>query len=259
MRQISVTIQMQATDEEIGQLIGRIGGAVVSDVKTPAIAEDVEQSGTKGINTDVETDARGVPWIEEIHAGTKGINKDGSWKRRKGVDKDHCEAVEKAALEALRTDEPQMPTAAPAPQMPTAAPAPQMPTAAPAPQMPTAAPAPQMPIAAPAPQMPTAAPAQNPQAAAAWEGAAGEVPAFMQRNPDGSFKQPPASNTALPPVSYEDLVNQVTALMNNKLLTMEDVSKVYTEAGVNDPNELVTSETLRAKVKAGFDQYGTIQ
>jgi hypothetical protein len=81
----------------------------------------------------------------------------------------------------------------------------------------------------------------------------------MQRNPDGSFKQPPASNTAPPPVSYEDLVNQVTALMNNKLLTMEDVSKVYTEAGVNDPNELVTSETLRAKVKAGFDQYGTIQ
>jgi hypothetical protein len=139
----------------------------------------------------VETDARGVPWIEEVHAGTKGINKDGSWKRRKGVDKDHCEAVEKAALEALRTDEPQMPTAAPAPQMPTAAPAPQMPTAAPAPQMPTAAPAPQMPTAAAAPQMPTAAPApQMPTQHRTEPASSGCVGRCRRRSPGVHATQP---------------------------------------------------------------------
>ncbi len=46
-----------------------------------------------------ERDAKGLPWDERIHAGTRGQNNDGSWKRRKGVD-DATVAVVTAELTA---------------------------------------------------------------------------------------------------------------------------------------------------------------
>jgi hypothetical protein len=54
----------------------------------------------------VELDSRGFPWVESVHAGTKGKNKDGSWKARKGVDDATRTAAEQAALAHLQTTAP---------------------------------------------------------------------------------------------------------------------------------------------------------
>jgi hypothetical protein len=64
-------------------------------------------------------DKSGMPWDKRIHSSAKSVNKDGSWKKRKGA-----EAAEIAAVEAeLRAASvPQQPTIPPAP---VAAPAPQ--------------------------------------------------------------------------------------------------------------------------------------
>lgn len=39
-------------------------------------------------------DSSGLPWDERIHASTKTINKDGTWKKRKGVQQVDVDAVE---------------------------------------------------------------------------------------------------------------------------------------------------------------------
>ena len=65
-------------------------------------------------------DKRGLPWDARIHAGTKSINADGTWRNLKGVDKGLLAAVE-AELTALMA----MPATAPAPTAPApTAPAP---------------------------------------------------------------------------------------------------------------------------------------
>jgi len=48
----------------------------------------------------VETDARGLPWDERIHAGTKTKMANGEWKKRRGVDTNTVVSVE-AELRAL--------------------------------------------------------------------------------------------------------------------------------------------------------------
>lgn len=56
----------------------------------------------------VELDANGMPWVAEVHAGTKGKNQDGTWKKRKGVSDEARVAGEQKALTHLKA------TAAPA-------------------------------------------------------------------------------------------------------------------------------------------------
>jgi len=58
----------------------------------------------------VETDSRGVPWLADAHAGTKGKNKDGTWKKKRGVDDAEVEKLEQAALaEIADTPDPAVP------------------------------------------------------------------------------------------------------------------------------------------------------
>jgi hypothetical protein len=97
----------------------------------------------------VELDSRGFPWVEAVHAGTKGKNKDGSWKARRGVDDATRTAAEAAALAHLQT------TTAPAAVVGNIAV-----TVTAAPVMPAAAPA--MPVAAGMPGMPGLMPAIPP-------------------------------------------------------------------------------------------------
>lgn len=66
------------------------------------------------------TDKNGLPWDERIHAGTKALNADGTWKKRRGVD-DATVAVVTAELTGA-APQPE-PTPAPQPE-PTPAPAP---------------------------------------------------------------------------------------------------------------------------------------
>lgn len=72
------------------------------------------------------TDKNGLPWDERIHAGTKALNGDGTWKKRRGVDD-----ATVAAVTAELTGATPEPTPAPQPD-PTPAPTPE-PTPAPVP------------------------------------------------------------------------------------------------------------------------------
>lgn len=113
---------------------------------------EVVTPGTPDPVLGVELDSRGFPWVADVHAGTKGKNKDGSWKAKKGVDDTVRAAAEQAALAHLKAT-----AAAPvvAPVAPVATPAPVVPVAPVAPAMPMPAPAmPGMPGMIPAAPLP---------------------------------------------------------------------------------------------------------
>jgi hypothetical protein len=62
---------------------------------TPAVvAPSVPIPATTPVAASSEFDSRGMPWDGRVHAETKGINKDGSWRSRRGVDKKDVAAVE---------------------------------------------------------------------------------------------------------------------------------------------------------------------
>lgn len=70
------------------------------------------------------TDKNGLPWDERIHAGTKALNGDGTWKKRRGVDDATVAAVTAELTGAAPQPEPTpAPTPAPTPE-PTPAPVP---------------------------------------------------------------------------------------------------------------------------------------
>lgn len=50
-----------------------------------------------------EFDKRGMPWDERIHASSKSINADGTWRNKRGIDKETLEAVEKELLPVNET------------------------------------------------------------------------------------------------------------------------------------------------------------
>lgn len=109
---------------------------------------EVVTPGTPDPVLGVELDSRGFPWVGDVHAGTKGKNKDGSWKAKKGVDDATRTAAEQAALAHLKA------TAA-APAVVVVPPAPIVPVAvAPAMPMPAAMPMPGMPGMIPAAPLP---------------------------------------------------------------------------------------------------------
>lgn len=116
----------------------------------PAISTDEDDEPGQVATGD--TDSTGLRWDERIHAGTKTQNKDGSWKKRKGVDPALVATVEAE----LRGAPAQPPAMTPIP-MPTALPIPSMPA------NPTPEPIPQ-PVAAPAPMPAPVAPAPAPAA-----------------------------------------------------------------------------------------------
>lgn len=85
-------------------------------------------------------DSAGIPWLETVHAGTKGMTVDGKWRGKKGVTPDQraaAEAAWRASQGAASQGAAPAPTASPAamPGMPGAGGMPGMPgaTAAPAP------------------------------------------------------------------------------------------------------------------------------
>lgn len=68
---------------------------------------------------DVKEDARGFPWDERIHAQSKRLNKDGTWKKKKGVSDEETARVEAelqnkiAAASALPTPQAEQPVTIP--------------------------------------------------------------------------------------------------------------------------------------------------
>lgn len=135
------------TADEARTIINDLGGLKAPNVTITnnlANAEDDSDIGTPATGA---YDSAGLPWDERIHAGTKTQNKDGTWKKKKGVQPVEIETVEAElrfkVQNNVQTSSPAAPVALSAPvvQNPTSL---AVPTAAP--QMPS--PVPATPIAA---------------------------------------------------------------------------------------------------------------
>ena len=91
-----LNITVEVTDAEYAAFLERLGtrGTVAGG---PVIAADVEGDTSGDKVADASTlDANGVPWIESVHASTKGLTKENFWRGKKGVTADQRKAVEDA-------------------------------------------------------------------------------------------------------------------------------------------------------------------
>ena len=116
----------------------------------------VASSPTATLTPGVDLDAKGFPWDNRIHAGTKRKNADGSWTAKRGVDPALVATVE-AELRQVMGAAPAAPLAPAVPAPPPTAPI--APVVVSAPQV-TAPPAPAVAPAAPAGEVPADARAQ---------------------------------------------------------------------------------------------------
>lgn len=93
-------------------------------VSVAAVTGDDDDTGTPAAPgavdpaLGVELDANGMPWVAEVHAGTKGKNQDGTWKKRKGVSDEARVAGEQKALAHLKATSAPAAAAAPVLQTP---------------------------------------------------------------------------------------------------------------------------------------------
>ena len=133
--------------------------AAGSIVAPPPPANTAPITTTPGVASSVagvDLDAKGFPWDNRIHAGTKRKNADGSWTAKRGVDPALVATVE-AELRQVMGAAPAAPLAPAVPAPPPTAPI--APVVVSAPQV-TAPPAPAVAPAAPAGEVPADARAQ---------------------------------------------------------------------------------------------------
>lgn len=114
--------------QDVQRAVGEVVSETVVPTPTPTPATVTVTNNTDDTvevetvnDTPPATDKNGLPWDERIHAGTKALNGDGTWKKRRGV----------AAVTAELTGAAPAPTPAPQPD-PTPAPTPE-PTPTPVP------------------------------------------------------------------------------------------------------------------------------
>ncbi len=122
--------QVVNTGGMVAQNVQSVVGEVVSETVAPVPQPEPEPQDDEQTNaTPPAIDKNGLPWDERIHAGTKALNADGTWKKRRGVD-DATVASVTAELSGTTST----PAPTPAPQVETPAPTPQPePTPAPVP------------------------------------------------------------------------------------------------------------------------------
>lgn len=192
--------------------------ALVEDPQSGAhSAVDISGGATGAVTADVERDKDNLPHDPRIHAGTKGVNADGRWKRKKAVS-DELVAQVTAELKALPGFvEPTKAAAAPAP------------APAKAPASPAGAPS-----AAPAP-------APTPQA---------QVLAAAVADPSGFDQRPPGTD-------FASIMRKITGATNNGLLDAEQVQGFVQECGLEKLADLIKNPnvlpTFNAKVDAQID------
>ena len=82
MAEFTLSIKTESTSE-LADIVAKLNGAHT----TPAPVPQPEPQDDEPTNdTPPATDKNGLPWDERIHAGTKALNADGTWKKRCGVD-----------------------------------------------------------------------------------------------------------------------------------------------------------------------------
>lgn len=161
MAEFTLSIKTESTSE-LADIVAKLNGAHTAPadgvvrsalLETPAPVQDALKANaapvpqpvpgpnvtvTGDVDVEVETvndappatDKNGLPWDERIHAGTKALNGDGTWKKRRGVDDATVAAVTAELTGAAPAPTPE-PTPAPQPE-PTPEPTP-APTPAPVP------------------------------------------------------------------------------------------------------------------------------
>lgn len=161
MAEFTLSIKTESTSE-LADIVAKLNGAHTAPadgvvrsalLETPAPVQDALKANaapvpqpvpgpnvtvTGDVDVEVETvndappatDKNGLPWDERIHAGTKALNGDGTWKKRRGVDDATIAAVTAELTGAAPAPTPE-PTPAPQPE-PTPEPTP-APTPAPVP------------------------------------------------------------------------------------------------------------------------------
>lgn len=135
MAEFTLSIKTESTSE-LADIVAKLNGTPADGVvrsallETPAPVQDALKANTAPVpqpeqqddeptnDAPPATDKNGLPWDERIHAGTKALNADGTWKKRRGVDDATVATVTAELTGAAPT-----PTPAPQPE-PTPAPAP---------------------------------------------------------------------------------------------------------------------------------------
>ncbi len=190
------------------------------------------------VTNTLELDKDGLPWDERIHSSSKKKKNDGTWVRRKGVDKDSIPAIEaelKASVAGTLPTTPEAvvipetpfpipngpttnePTPMPELAAPTLTPAPAAPPVPPTPE-PVAAPPAAAPAAPPVP--PTPEPVAAPPAAATSEMNGAQ---FMQHL-TGNMAEKNANGEPLIDVAYLDgLVQEIAGQFNTELKVITDI------------------------------------
>lgn len=139
MAEFTLSIKTESTSE-LADIVAKLNGAhtapadsiVKTSIEVPADGNTYKTDMSTGVTTpapvpqpepqDEEptnatppaTDKNGLPWDERIHAGTKALNADGTWKKRRGVDDATVAAVTAELTGAAPTPTPQ-PESTPAP------------------------------------------------------------------------------------------------------------------------------------------------
>lgn len=115
--------------QDIQRVVGEaVNSTVAQNVPAPVPGLNVTVTGDVDVEFETvndappATDKNGLPWDERIHAGTKALNGDGTWKKRRGVD-DATVAAVTAELTGTAPAPTPEPTPAPQPE-PTPAPTP---------------------------------------------------------------------------------------------------------------------------------------
>lgn len=121
--QVVNTVDAKVNHEIVENALKRDG--VIPETPVPApvtvtVTNDTDDTETVN-DAPPATDKNGLPWDERIHAGTKALNGDGTWKKRRGVDDATVAAVTAELTGAAPAPTPE-PTPAPQPE-PTPTPA----------------------------------------------------------------------------------------------------------------------------------------
>lgn len=141
MAEFTLSIKTESTSE-LADIVAKLNGAhtapadgvVKTPIEVPADGKTYQTDMSTGVTTPVPvpqpepqddeptndappaTDKNGLPWDERIHAGTKALNGDGTWKKRRGVDDATVAAVTAELTGAAPQPEPTPePTPAPTP------------------------------------------------------------------------------------------------------------------------------------------------
>jgi hypothetical protein len=128
----STHAEVESALSDIRKLFGLDGATITPAAAAAAASTSTDDNEDEGVSSNgAATDKNGLPWDERIHASTKALNKDGTWRYRKGIDEGTKTKVE-ADLRKLAAANAAAPAATPAaPPAPNAAPA--APSAPPAP------------------------------------------------------------------------------------------------------------------------------